>query len=98
MSGPPALDPMSGPGYGAPYSAAPYSGAPDYGPPPAKRSIAMPLFAALTELFSLVSAVITGLIITKSGAYVRKGNDGAAKTATIAPKGSPIGHLHKQVP
>jgi hypothetical protein len=92
MSGPPAMDPMSGPGYGAPYSAAP-----DYGPPPAKRGIAMPLFAALTVLFFLVSAVMTGLFITKSGDYDRKVSDVKAKNSTIASKDSQIGDLQKQI-
>jgi chromosome segregation ATPase len=88
------MDPMSGPpGYGVPYS-----GAPDYGqPPPAKRGVAMPLFAGLTVLFFLVSAVMTGLYVSKSGAYNGKVNDVKAKNAAIATKDGQISDLQKQV-
>jgi uncharacterized ion transporter superfamily protein YfcC len=95
MSGPPAMDPMSGPpGFGAPYS-----GVPDYGqqPPPAKRGIALPLFAGLTVLFFLVSAVMTGLYVTKSGAYDRKVADVKAKNTTIAARDSQVSDLQKQL-
>jgi hypothetical protein len=94
MSGPPAMDPMSGPpGYGVPYS-----GVPDYGQqPPAKRGIAMPLFAGLTVLFFLVSAVMTGLYVTKSGAYDRKVADVKAKNTTISARDGQISDLQHQL-
>jgi hypothetical protein len=92
MSGPPAMDPMSGPGYGAPYSGLPY----DTQPKP-KRSVAVPVFAALTVLFFLATAVLTGLYITKNSAFNRKSNDVKARDAAISTKDGQISDLNKQL-
>jgi len=93
MSGPPVTDPMSGPpGYGTPYS-----GPPGYGAPKPKRGVAMPLFAALTVLFFLAAAVMSGLYITKSGAFDRKVNDLKARDTAISQRDSQISDLKAKV-
>src|SRR5207237_8228261 len=80
MSGPPAMDPMSGPpGYGVPYS-----GVPDYNAPKPKRGMMVPLLAALTALFFLAAAGMTGPFVAKSGAYDKKVSDLKARDAKIS--------------
>ncbi len=93
MSGPPAMDPMSGPpGYGAPYS-----GVPDYGAPKPKRGMAVPLFAGLTALFFIAAAVFGGLYFAKSGAYDKKVSDLKARDSKISTQTGQIDDLNKQV-
>jgi len=93
MSGPPAMDPMSGPpGYGGPYSSVP-----DYGAPKPKRSMAVPIFAALTALFFIAAAVMTGLYFAKSGAYDKKVADLKARDTKISSQDGQIGDLNKQI-
>ncbi|MEU7802332.1 hypothetical protein AB0B10_23995 [Micromonospora arborensis] len=81
-AGPVPTPPVSGPGYGEPLSAPPVSGpgygqplsappgmAPAYGPagaPPAGRSPAVLVLALVTALLFVVSAVMTGLFVTKN--------------------------------
>jgi hypothetical protein len=98
MSGPPAMDPMSGPpGYGAPYSGAPYSGAPGYVAPKPKRGALVPILAALTALFFIAAAVMTGLYVSKTGAYDRKVSDLKARDTKISAQSGQIDDLNKQI-
>ncbi|PYC72007.1 hypothetical protein C7C45_10290 [Micromonospora arborensis] len=67
-TGPVPTPPVSGPGYGQPLSAPPAM-APAYGPagaPPAGRGPAVLVLALVTALLFVVSAVMTGLFVTKN--------------------------------
>jgi len=99
VSGPPSVDPLSGPpGYGPPVSGYPaMSGVPDYGQAPPKRGRgAMITFAILTVLFFLASAVLTGLYVTKSGAYDKKVSDLKARDTTISALNTQVADLTRK--
>ena len=95
MSGPPAMDPMSGP----PGYLPPYSGIPDYGQaaPKPKRGAIVPILAALTVLFFLATAVLTGLYITKNGAFDKKVADLKARDTTISSQDGQIKDLQTKL-
>jgi hypothetical protein len=86
-------DPMSGPGmYSPPLSVSPYGE-----PPKPKRGPAIPVLAGLTVLFFLVSAVMTGLFVTKSGDYDKKVTDVKTRDATISSLNGQLTDLKTQL-
>jgi len=73
------------------------SGVPDYGQAPPKRGRgAMITFAILTVLFFLASAVLTGLYVTKSGAYDKKVSDLKARDTTISALNTQVADLTRK--
>jgi hypothetical protein len=112
VSGPPPADPLSGPpnygppNYGpsisgpsispGPSYGAPMSGLPEYGQPKPKRGATI-LFAALAVLFFLISAVLTGLYLTKSGDYDKKVATLKSRDITISTQTTQIDDLKKQL-
>ncbi len=93
VSGPPGMDPLSGPPmYNPPLSGSPYGEAPK-----PKRGLAVPLLAALTVLFFLVSAVMTGLFITKNGDYDKKVSEVKVRDTTISSLNSQLTDLKTQL-
>jgi peptidoglycan hydrolase CwlO-like protein len=92
-SGPPGYVPTSGPSYGAPMS-----GLPDYAAAPPRRGRgALITFAVLTVVLFLASAVLTGLYVTKSGAYDKKVTDLKGRDTTISSLNGQVDDLKKQL-
>jgi peptidoglycan hydrolase CwlO-like protein len=99
VSGPPSVDPLSGPpGYAPSVSGYPMSGAPDYGQaaPRRGRGVLVTL-VVLTVLFFLASAVLTGLYVTKSSAYDTKVSQLKSRDATISALHGQTDDLKKQL-
>jgi hypothetical protein len=93
VSGPPGMDPLSGP----PMYSPPLSGSPYGEPPKPKRSPVTAILAALTVLFFLVSAVMTALFITKSGDYDKKVSELKVRDTTISSLNSQLTDLKTQL-
>jgi uncharacterized protein HemX len=93
MSGPPGYGaPVSGPGYPA------MSGVPDYGQAPPKRGRGMTvILAVLTVVLFLAASVLTGLYVTKSGAFNKKVADLKARDTKISTQDAQIQDLQRQV-
>lgn len=100
VSGPPSSDPLSGPpGYGpvsGPSYGAPMSGLPGYGEAKPRRGATI-LFAALTVLFFLATAVLTGLYVTKSGDFDKQSVTLKSRDNTISSQTTQIDDLKKQL-